>query len=206
MRQRLAALLAAGTVCLALAGCDSFSVLGQFQRGSPLNLALQEDTLLQGAATDLYPSGGEPPYSFGVVAGNLYYTGTLGSVSGETYTAGTAIGTVIIHLTDAAGTGADAVVTVIPPTPASFAVQPNPGLPANDILVTWSYSNTALISGFTIQRSLDDVTFATVASQPSSATSYVDPALAPGTTYYYRMYAIAGTYQSFPTGVMGSTP
>jgi len=203
----LAALPAVAAICLTLTGCDSFSVLAEFKRGFPLSLTLQQATLLQGASISLYPTGGRAPYSFGVLAGNLYYSGTLGTISGQTYTAGTSIGTVIIHLTDANGATEDAVATIVPPTPSGFTVQPNSVTPSpNDILVTWSYGNTAFISSFTIERSSDGITFAAVTSQPTSATSWVDAPLTPGTLYYYRMYAVSGTYQSFDTSIQGSTP
>jgi hypothetical protein len=207
VRRGLAAFLAAGTLSLTLSGCDEFSVLGEFQRGMPLNLTLENASLLQGASTTLYANGGKAPYSFGVAAGNLYYSGSLGSVSGQTYTAGNAIGTVIIHLTDANGAGADAVATIVAPTPGSFNAQPYTVTgPNNDILVSWSYVNLALISGFLIQRSSDGVTFTNLTTQPNSATTYVDSPVNPNQTYYYRMYAVSGAYQSLPTGVVGSMP
>ncbi len=206
MRNHVVAFLTAGALSVMLASCDSFAVLGQFQRGSPLSLTLQNASVQQGATTSLYPSGGTPAYSFGVVAGNLYYPGTLGSISGQVYTAGDAIGTVIIHLSDSSGAAVDAVVTIIPPAPTSFNVQANPGNPSNDILVSWSYTNTALISGFVIQRSTDGATFTNVTNQPNTATTYTDTSLVQTQTYYYRMYAVADPIQSLPTAVLGSTP
>ncbi len=189
-----------------LAGCDSFSVLGQFHRTSSLSLTLQKSSVQQGEIISLYPAGGTPPYSFDLVAGSIFYSGTLGSISSQSYTAGTSIGTVTIRVSDADSSTADSQVTIIPPTPTGFTAAPNPGPPANDILLSWSYSNTALISSFEIQRSSDGVTYTNIVSQPNTATSYVDPGLTPAQTYYYRMYAVAGSFQSLLTAVTSSTP
>ena len=189
-----------------LVGCDSFAVLEQFRKG-PLSLTVEKDSVQQAETIGLSPAGGVPPYSYVLVEGALYSAGTLGSVSGNTYTAGSAIGTVFIQLTDTDGTSVDAVVTIIPPTPASFNAQPNSATPlANDILLSWSYADTSLISGFQIQRSSDGVTFTVLATEPSTSTNYVDSPVNPNQTYYYRMYAVAGAYQSLPTAVLGSTP
>jgi hypothetical protein len=194
------------SLSIVLAGCDSFSILGQFRRISSLSLTVQKSSVQQGETISLYPTGGRAPYAFGVVAGNIFYSGTLGSVSSQQYTAGTSIGSVTIHLSDADGNTADSQVTIVPPTPTAFTAAPNPGLPANDILLTWGYPNTSLISGFEIQESPDGVTFTNLVSQPAGAISYVDPSRTPGTTYYYRMYAVSGPFQSLLTGVSGSTP
>jgi len=180
--------------------------MGQFHRTFSLSLTLQKGSVQQGETISLYPVGGAPPYSFGLVAANLYYTGTLGSITNQAYTAGTSIGNVTIHLTDADGSSVDSQVTIIPPTPTSFNVQNNTGGPGNDLLLSWGYGNTSLSSGFQIQRSTDGVTFTDLVSQPTTATSYVDSPLNPGQTYYYRMYAVAGPYQSLLTGVMGASP
>ena len=198
--------VAIAATAILLVGCDSFAVLEQFHKG-PLSLTVEKDSVQQGETIGLSPAGGAPPYSYVLVEGALYFAGTLGSVSGNTYTAGSSIGTVIIQLTDTDGTSVDAVVTIIPPTPASFIAQPNAATPtANDILLSWSYADTSLISGFQIQRSSDGSTFTALATQQSTATSYVDSPLNPNQTYYYRMYAVADAYQSLPTVVLGSTP
>jgi hypothetical protein len=207
VHKHLGVLLSAGALSIALASCDSYKVLDQFYKGSPLSLALEAASVQQGAAIQLYPSGGTSPYSFGLLAGDLFYVGTLGSISGQTYTAGNAIGVVVIFLSDASGATVDAVATIVPPTPGSFNVAPSG---TNAILISWSYTNTALISGFLIQRSTDGVTFANLTNQPSSATSYLDSPLNPNQTYYYRMYAVASTaantFESLSTGVLGSLP
>ena len=180
-------------------------MLDQFHKGSPLSLTLQVDSVQQGETTNLYPSGGTPPYTFGLVEGSLYCPGSLGSIADQDYTAGTAIGTVLIHLIDAAGTSVDSVVTIIPPTPTAFSVQANPA-PTNDIDLGWSYGDQLLISGFQVQRSTDGVTFTNLVSEPSSATTYTDTGLNQNHMYYYRIYAVAGPYQSLPTTVLGAQP
>lgn len=210
MYKHLGALLTAGALSIVLASCDSYKVLDQFYKGSPLSLVLEAASVQQGETINLYPSGGTPPYSFGLLAGDLYYVGSLGSISGQTYIAGNAIGSVVIYLSDSSGATVDAVVTIVPPTPGSFTIAPSG---TNAILISWGYTNTALISGFLIQRSSDGVTFTTFTNPTTlqnTATSYLDSPLNPNQTYFYRMYAVASTaantFQSLPTGVLGSMP
>lgn len=200
------ALAGIALICMALSGCDSFSVLGVFTRTNGLTLTVQKDTVQQGETIDLYPAGGTPPYSFGVVGEDLpYSSGTLGSVTNGQYTAGTDVGTVLIHLVDSSGFSVDSPVVILPPTPATFSAAPNPGLPANDILLSWTYSNALAISGFLIQRSPDGVAFTNLPTQFPSTNSYIDTGLSPATTYFYRLYAVSGAYQSLAM-TAASTP
>lgn len=64
----------------------------------------------------------------------------------------------------------------------------------NDITVSWTAPSDVggtPITGYRIQRSLDDVTWATiVADTLSTSTSYIDYGQAYGQTYYYRVAAI----------------
>lgn len=195
------------SLSIVLAGCDSFSLIGQFRRVSSLGLTLQKASVQQGETISLYPAGGTPPYSFGLEAGNLYYSGTLGSITNQSYTAGTSIGTVTIHLIDSDGDTADSSVTIIPPTPTGLSALPDPSASPNDIDVTWNlYATPLLISGLEIERSLDGVTFASLTNPSSGTTLFVDQPLTPGQMYYYRIYAVSGAFRSLPTGVAASTP
>lgn len=187
------------------AGCDNYSILDQFSRGGPLSIAIQKSTLQQGEAVALYPSGGLPPYTFGVVAGSLYVSGTsIGSVSGATYTAGDAIGTVEITVTDTAGNNANTLATIVPPAPGNFGVVANTS--THTITLSWTYSDTSIISGFQIWRSVAGGSFSLLATAPSTSTSYADPGLNQNKIYTYRMYALAGSYLSSPTPDQSAQP
>jgi hypothetical protein len=206
MRGQRSFLPAIALLSIVLAGCDSFSILGQFKRIPSLSLTVQKSSVQQGETISLYPTGGTPPYSFGVVAGNIFYSGTLGSVSSQSYTAGTSIGTVTIHLIDADGNTADSTVTTIAPAPTGFTAGPDPSASPNDVDLSWSYATPPLISGFAIERSLDGVTFTSVTNQPSGATFFLDQPLSQGVTYFYRIYAVSGSFRSLPTSASVSLP
>jgi hypothetical protein len=72
-----------------------------------------------------------------------------------------------------------------------------PGIPQNFVvqtanqqnLVSWNLSAGA--TSYVVQRSLDNITFATIATVSGSplATSYLDVAVVPGTQYWYRVAA-----------------
>ncbi len=202
---------------LGLVGCDSFSLLDQFARidgTAALQLTLQKDTVQPRETIDLYPSGGVPPYSFGLVADDLYYDAGLGSVAEQKYTAGDSIGKVEIHLSDGRGGVVNSVVTIIPPAPDNFTAQAYVATSGNKngIELQWTYTDTALISGFLLQRSTDGgTTFPDSQNLSSSLTSYVDSTASNrNTTYTYRLYAVAnltsGTIQSLSTAYKSANP
>jgi hypothetical protein len=190
---------------LGLAGCDDFSLLGLFSRGGPLGLALQASAVHQGQTINLYPSGGSPPYTFSLIAQNLYYTGTtIGTVSNQAYTAGDAIGSVEIVVTDNAGGSANSVVSIVPPTPGSFTATAD--TVSKTITLSWSYGNTAMISGFQIWQSANGGAYALAASPGSSATSYTTGTLNQNWIFSYQVYAVAGSLLSLPTPVQSAQP
>jgi fibronectin type 3 domain-containing protein len=107
-------------------------------------------------------------------------------------------------------------VTLVPLTPGSVtasAVSPSQ--------INLSWSDVTGETGFTIQRSVDGVTWTPIATTGSGVTSYRDVALAAGTTYQYEVSASnaggASAYSSpasattlaaipdAPTGVTAST-
>lgn len=121
MGRKTVILLAA--LLFGLTGCDDFSLLDQFSLFNGLGLTPQKEKILQGESVGLNPEGGTTPYDFSMIEEDLFYSGSLGSVSGETYTAGTAIGKVKIKLTDAAGGTAETVITVVPPAPTYLTLE-----------------------------------------------------------------------------------
>lgn len=88
-----------------------------------------------------------------------------------------------------------------------------PGIPTNFLvqtanrqnLISWNLSAGA--TSYVIQRSLDNVTYASLVTLSGSplATSYLDTAVISGTTYYYQVAASNGTQSAF-TAAASSTP
>lgn len=201
MRVKPTIFLAVLALSFALSGCDSYNLLDQFRRSLAVQLAVQQDSLEQGETTELYPSGGTPPYMFGIIAGNIYTnTGTLGSVASQTYTAGTAIGTVSIHVVDSAGETADATVTLIPPAPQNLSGAYT-STPSKVVNLSWTYSFSG-ITNFVIQRSLDGVTFSDIATVGSGTVAYGDTGIQPNKTYYYRVLALEGPIRSRTSSII----
>jgi len=93
-------------------------------------------------------------------------------------------------------------MAVIPSIPQNFNVQT-----ANQQnLVSWSLSVGA--TSYIIQRSLDNVTYSTIATVTGSplATSYLDTAVTVGTQYYYQVAAAIGSNQSLYTQPQAVVP
>lgn len=88
-----------------------------------------------------------------------------------------------------------------------------PGIPQNflvqtsnqQILVSWALSAGA--TSYIVQRSLDNVTYSTIATVSGSplATQYLDTAVTLGTQYWYQVSASNGTQSGF-TGAQSAIP
>src|SRR5206468_2446784 len=61
----------------------------------------------------------------------------------------------------------------------------------SQIALSWADSNTSE-SGFGVERSLDGVTFAAVATTGQNVTTYTNGGLSSGVRYYYRVRALGG--------------
>lgn len=223
MRMRtLRAIAAALVACLS--ACDSFSLLDQFSDSAPsptptptqnpsgtpapVSLSAQRNELERGESTRVYPSGGVAPYSYEVLEDQLFYTGSAqcqASAANDTFTAGDSIGGVLLRLRDAAGSSAETRISVRPPAPQGFAVSGATG--ANQIDLSWSYSDAALIGGFIIEYSADNLPFVEILPRlGSEARSYSHTALNQTKIYTYRMRAVAGDYASVPTASLSARP
>ena len=90
----------------------------------------------------------------------------------------------------------------IPGIPQTFNVQTANG----QILASWSQVTGA--SSYIVQRSLDNVTFTTVATVTGSplATSYLDTAVTNGIQYWYQVCSSNGTDQSAFTQAQSAIP
>lgn len=112
---------------LIAAGCDSFSLLDQFQKGldNGLGLSMEKSSVKPGEVSALYPSGGTAPYTFAVIADSLYDDGVhatdTGTIANQNYTAGNSIGTVKVRVTDSTGKSAESVITILPWGPENFS-------------------------------------------------------------------------------------
>lgn len=203
MRQKIA-LLYAAFIALVFFGCDSFSIPDAFAlpgEAEALALTADETTSQLNGTVSLTVTGGEEPYEFSVAAEDLY-EGTaenpIGSVYNQSFAAGTAIGRIRITVTDAAGSSADAFVTVVPPTPtlSLYAWVPKTGV---NISIAYSDANRAMIDGFLLTRSKDGEEF-TAFSEPEKTTESTSDNYGAETSsvYAYRLYAVSGSYQSVP--------
>ena len=63
------------------------------------------------------------------------------------------------------------------------------------INLAWTAPSTT-VTGYVLQRSLNGTKFTQLASLGQNVTSYQNTLLAPGTTYYYRVQAVAGRTSS----------
>jgi len=200
---------------LLLAGCDNFSLPGQFggsgqtgQSGptgpsSPpgsFSLVLTPTTVHPGESSTLSPQGGSAPYTATVAALSLYndsvHADAPGSIQNLVYTAGNSIGTVQITVSDSAGHSTNATITVIPKAPlqSSFTATGATKAPWQ-VTLAWAYSEPGYISGFILSSSTAaDGTFTQIATVAIGANLiFIDKPSPPNQTYYYRLSAVAGT-------------
>lgn len=174
-------------------------------------IVVSPPTLPNGAAGEAYSetlsaSGGSEPYTFTVTAGALPSGLTLGSegvLSGTPETAGSYDFTVTA--TDAVVcTGTQDYTLVVaegPPLPAPTLFSATASSESN-IVLNWTAVDGA--SGYEIERTTSVIiAFAPYAS--IAGTSYDDGAVDGGTTYLYRVRAVAGTRKSDFTPVDAAT-
>jgi hypothetical protein len=177
--------------------CDDFSLSDRFQYTGGLTLSLQRTEVDRMESTTLYPKGGVPPYSYAVMENDLFWVGGIGSFasnSSNTFYAGNSIGGVTIRLMDSRSHSVDASIVIMPPVVATFSVAAVVGLNAIDL--SWSYANISMISGFRIERSIEGAGFLFLDTQGSGVTTYRDSGLNKNMTYWYRIFAVSGSYLS----------
>jgi M6 family metalloprotease-like protein len=97
----------------------------------------------------------------------------------------------------------DEVVPItVPNAPSGLAATANG---ANSVLLAWT-DNADNETGFQVQRSLDGVSFSTIASISSeNVESYDDSSVSPATTYYYQVRAVNSLYESAPSNIDSAT-
>lgn len=200
MRGRCLLSLPVFALLLAVIGCDSFSLLEQFENtaGSAsqpeLKLDLPATNLEQGQTVALIPSGGTPPYSYSSSPGHTQYAGSPGYISnGQFFVAGTSIGTELIILTDSTGKSVSQTATILPPAPTGFVADGNYG-GNSEVQLRWDAPTHPAITGFRLERTTP-IGFAPVVVS-GTTTVFVDTAASPSQLNTYRLYALAGPYQS----------
>lgn len=88
-----------------------------------------------------------------------------------------------------------------PPTaPANVAAA---AVAPSQVNLTWT-ETTPGVTGYYVERSIDGVSFALVATVDGTATGYSDTGLTPGATYYYRIRAYSPNGPSAYSSVAGT--
>jgi hypothetical protein len=105
------------------------------------------------------------------------------------------------------GDAGDFVLTVQPSIPRTPAPPTNlraTAVSSNRVDLNWD-DNSGDEQGFRIERSLDAQTFTEIATVDPNVTSYTDNTVAPGTLYFYRVFAFNGFGNSDPTNIADVT-
>lgn len=89
-----------------------------------------------------------------------------------------------------------------PAAPSNLTGATSASSPTTTANLGW-VNNATNATGYRVQRSLDGVNFSQIAQLGSSATSYVDGSLSPGTVYYFRVYAYNSAGSSAYSNVAG---
>jgi fibronectin type 3 domain-containing protein len=107
-----------------------------------------------------------------------------------------------LHAYNAAGStdSNQATVTLAPKAPGGLQAKT-----ASSSQINLSWSDVSGETGFLIERSLDGVHWAQVATTGAKVTSYQDSGLSPSTTYSYEVLATNAGGSSLPSGVSKAT-
>ncbi len=170
-----------------------------------LSLTVAQDSVPAGSSVALEVSGGVPPYTFKPLSGSDLYQPTssrsLGTISDSVFTAGQAIGKILITVEDAVGVSTFSSIVVLPPTP--FFMQSSKRIGGGTtVQLYWSYPDVAMINGYRLERSIDGSEYSFLASYDAdsvSATFNQQPAAA---TLGFRLFALSGTYESMPVTII----
>lgn len=203
------ALAAAVTVAAMAGACDEFSFVSLLTLPAEtvpeaLLLTADRDSVPSGSSVALEASGGTPPYTFTLAGSDLYEPTKslgLGTIENSVFTAGQAIGKVLITVEDAAGVSATTEATVLPCSPTiSIAAEGNlTGSSINaNFRITWDHPLLDLMRYFLLEKAIDDGAFEVVGQYSPSVTQAeaLNQKYTVGITF--RLTAIADTYESEP--------
>lgn len=206
------ALVATALAVAALsAACDEFSFVSLLSLPDQivpevLTLTVEKDSVPSGSSVALEVGGGMPPYTFKPLSGSDLYQPTrnrsLGTIAGSVFTAGEAIGKVLIAVEDAAGGSAFVEVSVIPPKPVFDITQSgisgsNPT--KSNFNVTWDYIDSLMVDGFNIDVSIDGSEYSYLATAVSTDRSIqAQNNISFYTSVSYRIVAKADGFVSIP--------
>ncbi len=202
MRRYVATALPTLLFVLTLTGCDNFVLSELFSR-HPLTLVPDRNPIEQGEEIPLFVSGGGRPYllRFPSDASDFYHDEGLGTLSqppDASYRAADSIGTVTIRAADSIESIYDLELTIVPPRPTDFTVDGDTG-DNHTIELTWGYGDKEGHTGFRVERSTDGEAFELVDDSEAldrEATAFTDEGLNPNQLYHYRIYTVAGEYES----------
>ena len=203
------ALVATALAVAALsAACDEFSFVSllSLPDQTELTLTVAQESVTSGSSVALEVGGGTPPYTFSPLSGSDLYQPTsnrsLGTIADSVFTAGQAIGKVLITVEDAAGGSAFVEVSVIPPKPVFDITQSgisgsNPT--KSNFKVTWDYIDSLMVDGFNIDVSIDGSEYSYLATAVSTDRSIqAQNNISFYTSVSYRIVAKADGFVSIP--------
>lgn len=201
------ALAAAVTVAAMAGACDEFSFVSllTLPDQTELTLTVDRDSVPSGDSVALEVSGGTPPYTFKPLTGSDLYQPTkdreLGSIENSNFTAGEAIGKVLISVEDDAGVSASSTIVVLPPSP--FFTQSSIRIGGGTtVQLYWFYSDVTMINGFRLEQSIDDSEYSFLQSYSANETATTFNQQPATSTLSFRLIALASDYESLPVTII----
>jgi hypothetical protein len=136
----------------------------------------------------------QPTFTWSVLSGG----GKVSSLG--VYTAPASTGSAVVAASAGGLVGSAAVTITPPPPPAAPSSLTASTLSSSQIKLSWK-DNSSNESGFTIETSLDGVSWVQIGSVGAGVTSYTATGLSAGTKYYFRVrsYNAGGTSSSTST-------
>ncbi|WP_442794912.1 LamG-like jellyroll fold domain-containing protein [Pelobium manganitolerans] len=89
----------------------------------------------------------------------------------------------------------------IPPSNLGYSTSSTEVPPASEVVLTWK-DNSNNETGFSIERSSDNINFTEIAQVATDIKTYTDGGLTPNSTYYYRIKALNATESSVYSAVL----
>jgi hypothetical protein len=154
-----------------------------------------------------YPCSPDVPRILQFSNPNLYYNGYPTGISyqldpANAADAATSLNASATQVAAYSGTGSSGSAT-LPAAPSGLAAS---SVAYNSVSIRWT-DNATNATGYTVERSVDGVTFAQIASLGATASSFGDAAVTASSNYYYRVRAFNGAgFSSYSNTVGVTTP